>query len=131
LSENELGYLPSPPSAPTSPIFTQQDLLTSLSRNTTLEYLSLDMNPLSREFVDVMHQALQHNTTIRRMCLLTISIPLGLLEQIEYLVALNRAGRGALREGVPCQIMPQLLSTVSAQPTLLYGMLTEVPHLWM
>jgi hypothetical protein len=117
----------------TTPAQIYHRLVTALAKNTTLEFLSLDMNPLSQDFVNVLHTALQHNTALLRVCLLTISVPSSWLEQVEHLVALNRAGRGVLRQedGFATLLMPQLLSSVSAQPTLLYGLLIELPHLWM
>ena len=128
LSQNELGseYMITREN-PDEP----RKLFASLAANKTLQRMYLDMNPLSPGFVELLTHALEQNTTLMRLGLLTLTVPTQDAKKIRYLISLNSAGRGKLQSDFPDpRLLPYLLSRVSNDPPLIYGLLTQVPHTW-
>ena len=126
LSQNELG-------AGTTPETFEEmaHCFEDLAVNRSLKRMFLDMNPLSSSFVDHLTHALEHNTTLTRLGLLTLTVPKESANKIRYLISLNCAGRGHMRKGLPDRhLMPYILGRVSGEPRLIYGLLTQVPHAW-
>jgi hypothetical protein len=103
-----------------------------LANNTTLKKMCLDMNPLSPDHAELLTRALERNTTLMRLGLLTLTVSKEAARRIRYLISLNSAGRGRIQRGFPDRrLMPHLLSRVSKEPALLYGLLTQNPHAWL
>lgn len=103
-----------------------------LANNTTMKKMYLDMNPLSPDHVELLTSALERNTTLMRLGLLTLTVSKEAARKIRYLISLNGAGRGRIQRGFPDRrLMPYLLSRVSKEPPLVYGLLTQNPHAWL
>jgi hypothetical protein len=110
------------------------DVYTSLRSNTTLRRLCLDMNPLGTTFAENLVAALQHNTTLIRLGLLTRKLSAKVMNKIGHVVQLNEAGRGCLRHedsALLSLLLPCLLDRVTNEPDLIYGLLKERPDLWI
>jgi hypothetical protein len=110
------------------------DVYTSLRSNTTLRRLCLDMNPFGTIFAENLAAALQHNTTLIRLGLLTRTLPANVMNEISHVVQLNEAGRGFLRRkdsDILSLLLPCLLDRVSNEPDLIHGLLKERPDLWI
>ena len=103
-----------------------------LAANQSLQKMYLDMNPLSPAFAEDLTHALDHNTTLTKLGLLTLTLPNEAAKKIRFLISLNRAGRGHMRRGLlDRRLIPQILSRISNQPQLMYGLLTQAPHSWL
>ena len=104
----------------------------ALRENTTLAHLVLDMNPISKTSAGQLLDALEYNTTLMRLGLLTVTLPLNLTRRIRHTVSLNEAGRGWMRnDDAHSPFVPKLVERVSKEPDLIYGLLNERPHLWL
>lgn len=102
-----------------------------LATNKTLTNLHLDMNPMSPDFVEYLQRALEKNTTLTRLGLLSLTVTREAAKRIRYLVSLNAAGRGRVQRDFPAALLPFLLSRVSKEPDLLYGLMIQTPHVWL
>jgi hypothetical protein len=103
-----------------------------LANNTTLKKMHLDMNPISPDHAELLVRALEKNTTLMRLGLLTLTVSKEDARRIRYLISLNSAGRGGIQRGLPDRrLMPHLLSRVSKEPHLVYGLLTQNPTAWL
>jgi hypothetical protein len=110
------------------------EIYKTLRSNTSLKRLYLDMNPLGTDFAEKISAALQHNTTLIRLGLLTRTLPANVMNKIGHAVQLNEKGRGFLRReesALLALLFPRLLDRVSMEPHLLYGLLKERPDLWI
>ena len=103
----------------------------ALAKNTGLERLFLDMNPLNGGLAQQLLQGLQHhNTTLKRLGLLTLSSEnRQVLDQLRHVAALNEAGRALVRRA-PVQLLSHILARVRHEPQLIMGLLQENPALW-
>ncbi|CAB9528171.1 expressed unknown protein [Seminavis robusta] len=132
LSQNELGAQELGSSRENTLWKERQRHFDCLANNCTLKKMYLDMNPLNQDHVELLTNALQQNTTLMRLGLLTLTISHDALRRIRYLISLNSAGRGRIQHGFPDQrLMPHLLARFSKEPHLIYGLLTQTPHAWM
>lgn len=127
LSQNELGAETTTPATSEE----MQRRFQYLAENRSLKRMYLDMNPLSPAFVDHLTSALEHNTTLTRLGLLTLTVPNEAAKRIRYLISLNSAGRGKMQHLPDRRLLPLILSRVSHEPQLMYGLLSQVPHAWM
>jgi len=108
----------------------QQRQFIRLAENKSLLKLYLDMNPLSPGFVACFTKALEQNYTLRRLGLLTLTVNSDAARKLRYLVALNCAGRGRMQDFPNPALFPKLLSRVAREPELIYGLITQAPHVW-
>ena len=127
VSQNEIGFVELV-EGNRKELRTQFDCL---AMNKTLTNLHIDMNPMSPDFAEHLRLALQQNTTITRLGLLSLTVPKEAAKRIRYLVSLNVAGRGRVQRGFPAPLLPFLLSRVSNEPDLIYGLMTQTPHVWL
>ena len=100
----------------------------SLKCNKTLLTLDLRFSELlystAREgFLEVMHG----NTTLTS-CQLVQSMSHQLQSELNYFANLNKAGRQIARSRV--DLLALVLGRVNDDPTLMYGLLSESPHVW-
>jgi hypothetical protein len=103
----------------------------SLRCNTTLKSLYLDMCPVTIDFAFSIKAALECNTSLIRLGLLTRTLSCHVINTVSHPVHLNEAGRGiVIRESKALPLLPHLLGRVSMEPHLLYGLLKERTDLW-
>lgn len=115
------------------------DLKEALARNTTLERLFLDMNPL-QGILQALWEALENdNTSLKRLGFLTTTAATTTVPNQEmalrHVVALNEAGRGLVRHSkkndAAALLLPYMLARVNREPALVMGLLQEDPNVWM
>lgn len=135
LSQNQLGSKRSSFDEDSS------QAILALSHNRTLERLYLDMNPLNETMGRALDKALDSNTTLQRLGVLTIVSPSTpalsstLTAKLRYKVALNEAGRGMLRNAqslstkLRAKLLPVALSRIRTEPHLSFGLLRDDPSL--
>lgn len=107
----------------------------SLVQNTTLRMLSLADNEVTTKGLRELEKMLEQNCYLQRLYMYANRFRYDCPERrnISYWLELNVAGRALFRDnlkGCGVGVLPYVLERISSHPCLVYGLLTELPHLW-
>jgi hypothetical protein len=104
----------------------------ALASISSLQSLNLWFNPISSLFLRLIQSSLKDNTTLTSVKLPCVSVhDMDAQQAIMLAVAMNKGGRGLLRQGPRPELLPYIYMRVSSRPQILYALLREVPHLWI
>jgi len=115
-------------------------LKTGLLENTTLRHLFVGDNRFGCHGLEVLVELLKdHNTTIHILDANSHSTQQQgrqsqqqlLLHQIRHYLALNQAGRPLVRNEPNEALLPRVLAKVTHQPDLMYGLIRDLPHVFV
>jgi hypothetical protein len=106
-------------------------LAASLKHNTKLRLVDLRFNDTigSKSRYHFLTMLETSNTSLRTCDLLHAKAHL-LQQQLDYWCELNRNGRSMARFEEGAQMLPLVLERSNMRPDLLYGLLSETPHVW-
>lgn len=107
-----------------------QQVCDAFKYNTTLRSLDMGMNPVCLEFAKQLEQAFDYNTTLLHCWFFVPRLPNDLVARMQHIPALNKAGRGLLRQEkteASVKQLPLLMARAAHSPGLLFGLLQEDP----
>mmetsp|Transcript_890 Transcript_890/g.1414 ORF Transcript_890/g.1414 Transcript_890/m.1414 type:complete len:319 (-) Transcript_890:35-991(-) len=109
----------------------------ALLHNTTLKMLALADNEITIESLHTFEKTLQVNCTLQRCYLFGNRFRHDCYQKshISYFLNLNVAGRGFFRDETNgnsnAALLPYLIARRSQNPNIVYGLLSELPHVWV
>ena len=106
----------------------ESSFFSALAASRSLEFLAVDLNPLSIGFAKALLAALKQNSTVIRIGILIVGVPVKMISQIRHAVAMNDAGRQWWQENPErSELMARVLARSSTELSILYGLLRTKP----
>jgi hypothetical protein len=112
-----------------------KELCDALQHNESLVLLALGDCQISNRGMHALTQCLRQNSQLQRFFL--YGNPMEYDETVDrtefaYWLELNSSGRRLIRaNGFRSELLPRMLSKVHDSPELLFGLLHELPHIWL
>ena len=112
-----------------------QELCDALQHNESLVLLALGDCQITNRGMHALTQCMRQNSHLQRFFL--YGNPMEYDEtadrtEFAYWLELNSSGRRLLRtKGFRSELLPRMLSKVQNNPELLFGLLHELPHVWL
>jgi Ran GTPase-activating protein (RanGAP) involved in mRNA processing and transport len=111
-----------------------EQLCDALQHNESLIILALGDCQISNRGMHALTQCLRQNSSLQRFFLYGNPMEYETVERTEfaYWLELNSSGRRLLRTpDFRSELLPRMLSKVHNNPELLFGLLHELPHIWL